>query len=175
MGWENHERSLGIRKPKYGASPAILVTFRANNNDQRNMAYLVNLRDNDGYTPLSHAAWYGNDDAVRILLGVDGIEVNSRDNKGRTPLSYAARNSKTSTVEILLTSSRKCSPPIAIQNTITIGILTRPAFCLRLVRLLGMSRMQRHPSCMTIDSYGLSLPSPTKNLIPVANFRVPKE
>jgi ankyrin repeat protein len=49
----------------------------------------VNVRDNDGDTPLHCAAIGGQLEAARILLGLN-VEVNSRNDKGSTPLHLAS-------------------------------------------------------------------------------------
>ena len=50
----------------------------------------VNARNNDGATPLHHAAWNNNLPAVLAVLLSAGAEVSARTRQGATPLSYAA-------------------------------------------------------------------------------------
>jgi ankyrin repeat protein len=76
------------------------------NRDQKNAAQVVNLQDHNGRTPLSYAAEWGREEAVKFLLGVDRIEVNFQDKSGRTPLSYAAENCEIGTKKILMADNR---------------------------------------------------------------------
>ena len=48
------------------------------------------LGDEDGQTPLSHAAGGGYLEVVRLLPTRSGVQADSRDKEGRTPLSHAA-------------------------------------------------------------------------------------
>lgn len=49
----------------------------------------IDSKDNDGRTPLSWAAVYGDGKIVRMFLQRDDVDVNCKDNEGRTPLSWA--------------------------------------------------------------------------------------
>ena len=61
----------------------------------------VDVKDEDGRTPLSCAAAAGHEAAVRLLLEQD-IEVDSRDKDGRTPLLWAAGNGHENIVRLLV-------------------------------------------------------------------------
>jgi hypothetical protein len=56
---------------------------------------------------LSFAAGYGFEEVVKILLGVQGIEVDSRDNDGGKPLSRAKLYGPEFTVTLLEEKSRR--------------------------------------------------------------------
>jgi ankyrin repeat protein len=62
---------------------------------------LIDVRDPQERTPLSHAASQGNTEIIMLLLERN-VEVDSRDNCGRTPLSYAARDGHTEAIRLLL-------------------------------------------------------------------------
>jgi ankyrin repeat protein len=66
--------------------------------EQTNLA----VRDEDGLTPLSHAAQQGNEEIIRVLLGKPGVEVDDRDNAGITPLGHAAKKGHLGAAELLL-------------------------------------------------------------------------
>ena len=51
---------------------------------------IVDSMDFGGRTPLSRAAEYGYEEAVKLKLGKDGVNPNAMDKDGRTPLSWAA-------------------------------------------------------------------------------------
>ncbi|KAK0639751.1 ankyrin repeat-containing domain protein [Cercophora newfieldiana] len=60
------------------------------------------LEDNDGYTPLSWAAYWGYLGVVELLAARKDVAVNSRDKTGRTPLSWAAEEGREEVVQLLL-------------------------------------------------------------------------
>ncbi|KAF5604072.1 ankyrin repeat domain-containing protein [Fusarium pseudocircinatum] len=60
------------------------------------------VRDEDGLSPLSHAAQQGNVEIIRVLLGKPGVDVDDRDNAGITPLGHAAMKGHLGAVELLL-------------------------------------------------------------------------
>ncbi|KAF9784232.1 hypothetical protein IL306_007745 [Fusarium sp. DS 682] len=62
----------------------------------------INMKDEEGFTPLSLAAQQGNEDIIRILLAKSGIEVDAKDNAGRTALGHAAQKGHLGAVELLL-------------------------------------------------------------------------
>ncbi|KAF5977752.1 hypothetical protein FCOIX_6349 [Fusarium coicis] len=66
--------------------------------EQTNLA----VRDEDGLTPLSHAAQQGNEEIIRVLLGKPGVDVDDRDNAGITPLGHAAKKGHLGAAELLL-------------------------------------------------------------------------
>ncbi|KAF4618149.1 hypothetical protein G7Y89_g14958 [Cudoniella acicularis] len=63
-------------------------------------------KDDDGMTPLSWAAAFGQDAIVKLLLETEGLEVDVKARDGRTPLSLAVtfddKESALKVVEILL-------------------------------------------------------------------------
>ena len=59
------------------------------------------VQDQDGLTPLHHAAMSGHAGAVRVLLA-SGAEINARDDAGLTPLHHAATAGHTKTSRLLL-------------------------------------------------------------------------
>jgi len=62
-----------------------------------------NYRDNDGFSPLHFAAFYGRAKVAEILIR-HGAEVNARDNDGNTPLHTAAKWGNVEVVKLLLKS-----------------------------------------------------------------------
>jgi ankyrin repeat protein len=61
-----------------------------------------NTPDQDGRTPLSHAASRGQKKAVQLLLQAKGTNPNAQDKDGWTPLSYAASQGHEKVVQLLL-------------------------------------------------------------------------
>jgi len=59
-------------------------------------------RAKDGSTPLSKAAWWGNEGVVRMLLEQNDVNPNIGDWHGRTPLSRATRRGHEGVVRVLL-------------------------------------------------------------------------
>lgn len=53
-------------------------------------------------TPLSWAAWNGNETVVKLLLATDGVDPNPPSSGGETPLSLAAWNGHEEVVKLLL-------------------------------------------------------------------------
>ena len=72
------------------------------------MAYLckegrdVELKDEDGRTPLSWAAAEGHEGVVRILIKQHDVDINANDEGGQTPLSWAAKNGHEAVVRLLV-------------------------------------------------------------------------
>jgi len=60
-----------------------------------------NYRDNDGFSPLHFAAFYGRAKVAEILIR-QGAEVNARDNDGNTPLHFAALAGDAKVAELLI-------------------------------------------------------------------------
>ena len=61
----------------------------------------VNVKDDDGATPLHHSAENGHVSVVATLLAA-GATVNVKDNDGATPLHHAAENGRAAVVSMLL-------------------------------------------------------------------------
>jgi hypothetical protein len=51
----------------------------------------INARDENGWTALSLAAYYGHSEVVKLLID-KGADIHARDNEGRTALIHAARS-----------------------------------------------------------------------------------
>ena len=67
----------------------------------------IESKDNQGRTPLSHAAGtYGELDNVKILLE-KGADIESKDNERRTPLSHASQKADTEVIWFLLEAGSK--------------------------------------------------------------------
>ena len=65
----------------------------------------VNIRDNDGCTPLHIAVrWARQPECVQVLLNSKNIQVNEEDDYGYTPLHYAVLSRCLSHVEVMLKS-----------------------------------------------------------------------
>ncbi|KAK1762028.1 hypothetical protein QBC33DRAFT_582006 [Phialemonium atrogriseum] len=62
----------------------------------------VDLKDQDGQTPLSWAARNGHEAVVKQLLDTGQVDIDSKDSDGQTPLSWAARNGHEAVVKQLL-------------------------------------------------------------------------
>lgn len=62
----------------------------------------VNVRDENGLTPLHLAAQSGNIERLKQILTVPGVNVNCSDYGGWTPLHYAAQGGFKDIVEVLL-------------------------------------------------------------------------
>lgn len=54
----------------------------------------VNVRNNAGWTPLIAAISAGDENTVRLLLDVPGIDLDLAENDGWTPLMFAANNNR---------------------------------------------------------------------------------
>ena len=52
----------------------------------------VNIKDNNGRTPMHDAAQYGQMELVRMLHEEFQVDVNIKDNNGTTPMHDAAQN-----------------------------------------------------------------------------------
>ena len=66
----------------------------------------VNKKDENGQTPLHHAAANGYTEGAQTLIE-RGARVNSKDNDGRTPLHLAAEIGYTPTIDLLLTKGAR--------------------------------------------------------------------
>ncbi|KAL6834246.1 ankyrin repeat-containing domain protein [Trichoderma sp. SZMC 28015] len=66
----------------------------------------VDEKDNDGRTPLSHAAGRPNKAIVKALLDSGRVDVNAKDHQNRMPLLYAIDHRRESIVKTLLDSGK---------------------------------------------------------------------
>ena len=66
----------------------------------------INVRDNEGRTPLHHACIKGYSEIVRQLL-VKQVMVNIQSNEGYSPLHCAALSGKPEIVQMLMKSGKK--------------------------------------------------------------------
>lgn len=66
----------------------------------------VDLKNNNGWTPLQRATWNRHEAVVKLLLK-KGAELESKDDMGQTPLSYAAQNGLKVVVKLLLKKGAK--------------------------------------------------------------------
>jgi ankyrin repeat protein len=66
--------------------------------------HLVRTLEDDGATPLHHAAWKGHVEVARLLIeaGADVNAVNENTHYGGTPLHAAAHGNQKAVVELLL-------------------------------------------------------------------------
>ena len=63
----------------------------------------VNAKDEDGRTPLLHAAYQGNNEIAELLLA-NGADVNAKNEVDTTPLHHAALYGHKETVELFITN-----------------------------------------------------------------------
>ena len=61
----------------------------------------VNVKDDDGMTPLSIAVWLAHKEDVHFLLE-NGADVNAKDSDGRTPLTHATANGHAEITKFLI-------------------------------------------------------------------------
>jgi ankyrin repeat protein len=66
----------------------------------------INVKDDDGQTPLLWATQYGREAVVKLLLATGKVNVDAKDNKGRTPLFWAALNGQEAVVKLLLATGK---------------------------------------------------------------------
>ena len=66
----------------------------------------VNVRSNDGYTPLYKASLCGNSQVVKLLLQA-GADVNASNAEGTTPLMEASEKGHVEVIDLLLGHRRK--------------------------------------------------------------------
>jgi hypothetical protein len=75
----------------------------------------LDLKDNNGWTPLQRAARNGYEATVRLLLE-QGAESESKDSEGRMPLSWAAGSGYEAVIHLLLEQA-----PSSSQRTTRVG------------------------------------------------------
>ena len=61
----------------------------------------IGAKDNNGYTPLHHAAWGGDVEMIRVL-GEFGADVEATLGNGRTPLHIAAQHGYHQAARVLI-------------------------------------------------------------------------
>ncbi|KAL9565307.1 hypothetical protein ACKAV7_010667 [Fusarium commune] len=66
----------------------------------------VNLHDDEGLTPLSHAAQQGNEEIIQMLLSKPDLDVDAKDDAGMTALAHAAKKGHLGAVELLLNEGK---------------------------------------------------------------------
>ena len=105
---ENEEVTISFFKKggKLAASKECL--FWAINNNHTEIVELlianganINVRDNDGYTPLYSAVSWGNKEVVKLLIA-NGADVNGKIKDGWTPLHRAAYQGEKEAVKLLI-------------------------------------------------------------------------
>ena len=75
------------------------------------------LKDSDGQTPLSWAAWNGHDNVVKLLLETGKVNADSKDTCfARTPLSWAAWNGHDGIVKLLRNHQQRKLQVWPLQN-----------------------------------------------------------
>ena len=72
----------------------------------------VNAKDEDGRTPLLHAAYQGNKEIAELLLA-NGADVNAKNEVDTTPLHHAALYGHKETVELFITNGADVNAIIA--------------------------------------------------------------
>lgn len=72
--------------------------------DSAEARLIVNLGDNDGYTPLHHAACRGDKVITKLLLDVGQADLNAVTFSGSTPMELAAMSKQRSIIEMLMQS-----------------------------------------------------------------------
>lgn len=82
-----------LRAARAGHADTVKTTLAAPGAD-------VNVRDENGSTPLTEAARAGHNDVVQALL-VARADVKAKDKRGKTALMYAAEGGHTETVRLL--------------------------------------------------------------------------
>jgi ankyrin repeat protein len=94
VDWKNHWRETALAKAvSFGQENVVAMLLgRAN----------PNIKDCNGDSPLSSAAFHGDETMVRLLLSADSISVNSRNKRGQTPLLQAAQVANVEIVKLLM-------------------------------------------------------------------------
>lgn len=87
------EHDALLRAARAGHAETVQTMLRAPGRD-------INVRDENGRTPLIEAARSGHNDVVQALL-VGGADVKLKDKQGKTSLMYAAEGGHTETVKLL--------------------------------------------------------------------------
>jgi ankyrin repeat protein len=100
----------------------------------------VDSKDGHGRTPLSCAAWYGQEATVKQLLDTKQVDVDSKDNDGRSPISFAAQGGHRSTAVLLL------------KNMTPVTAATEPS-----VMVARLNSSRNRPDC-TPDALGRTPP-----------------
>jgi len=102
-----HGADINSQRKSDGATALHVSASRSPYNDMKRMRWLiaqgadVNIRKNDGLTPLGVAIKRDRLDALKYLVE-HGADINCRDEDGRTPLHYAAIMGRKEIAEILI-------------------------------------------------------------------------
>jgi len=92
-------------KPVNDYDRLIFAAVRANNTEKLNgiivKGHKVNIKDDNGYTPLHIAAVHNYAEIAEMLIK-NGADVNSKDKNGETPLFYAIRFASPDVASVLL-------------------------------------------------------------------------
>jgi ankyrin repeat protein len=85
----------GVHLAAYFGLKEIIIALLRNGHDP-------NVKDTYGRTPLSWAAWNGQEAVAKLLLAKDCVDPDAKDIYGRTPLSWAVENGHKEVVKLLL-------------------------------------------------------------------------
>ncbi|OWT43365.1 NB-ARC and ankyrin domain protein [Pochonia chlamydosporia 170] len=66
----------------------------------------IDVKDNNGRTPLSCAAQFGREAVVKMLLKMGTVDINAKDKRGETPLLLAAQSGHNAVVKLLLETGK---------------------------------------------------------------------
>ena len=83
---------------QYSTDIAVLRLFCQ---DRRCTPSVVNIKNNDGMTPLMVAVYYGSREIVKEMEKVEGIDFDTKDRYGRTLIEVARMRNRTAVLEYL--------------------------------------------------------------------------
>ena len=75
----------------------------------------MNAKDDNGWTPLHFAVYYGHKEIVELLIA-KGAEVNAKDKNGWTPLHLAVDGGHTETADLLRKHGGKTSEELKAEG-----------------------------------------------------------
>jgi len=78
-----------------------IPVFRMLRQDRRCTPSVVNIKNNDGWTALMLAVYYGRLEIVKEMEKVEGIDFDTKDNNGRTLIEVARVENETAVLEYL--------------------------------------------------------------------------